>query len=140
MVVNYDRERTEGMTAEDLIEAISTKYGTASRPVAEIVISSTQLFEDSEKVNYNRTEKIVARWEDGQYSVNLFLSSIQATYGLVVFSKRLDDLAQASIVEANRIDQQEAPQRELARQKKKTDENRAQQEKARRSNKTPFRP
>src|SRR5438128_9222049 len=28
MVVNYDRHKTEGLTAEDMIEAISANYGT----------------------------------------------------------------------------------------------------------------
>ena len=69
-----------------------------------------------------------------------FQSSIQSTFGLVAYSKRLDALAQASSVEAIRLDQQEAPQREIERQKKKGDENRAQQEKARKANKLPFRP
>ena len=31
LVVNYDRYRTEGLTAEDLIDAFSATYGTATR-------------------------------------------------------------------------------------------------------------
>jgi hypothetical protein len=140
MVVNYDRERTEGMTAEDLIESVSAKYGTASKPVAEITISSTQIYSDGEKTYSNQSEKVIARWEDEQYSVNLYQSSIQSTFGLVVYSKRVDALAQTAVVESIRLDLQEAPQKEIARQKKKSDEDRIQQEKARRANKTPFRP
>lgn len=140
MVVTYDRERTEGMTAEDLIEAISAKYGTASRPVAEIALSSTQIYNDGEKSYSNQSEKIIAQWEDAQYSFNLFQSSIQSTFGLVAYSKRLNAMAQTAIVESIRLDEQEAPQRELARQKKKGDENRVQHEKARLLNKAPFRP
>src|SRR5678816_3149860 len=41
MVVNYDKDRTEGMTVDDIIEAISTRYGKASRPEAEITLTST---------------------------------------------------------------------------------------------------
>jgi hypothetical protein len=59
---------------------------------------------------------------------------------VVVFSKRLDALARAAIVEATRLDEQEAPQREIERQKKQDEENRATQEKARPANKANFRP
>jgi hypothetical protein len=61
-------------------------------------------------------------------------------FGMVMYSKRVDALARAAIVEAIRLDEQEAPQRETERQKKKDDENRVQQEKDRRANKAPFRP
>jgi hypothetical protein len=59
---------------------------------------------------------------------------------MVIYSKRLDALARAAIVEAIRLDDQEAPQRETERQKKKDEENRVQREKARQANKAPFRP
>ena len=140
LVVTYDRERTEGMTAEDLVEALSAKYGTANRPTAEIILSSTRLFTDGEKMISDRSEKVIARWEDPQYSFNLFQFSSESTFGLVVYSKRLDDLARAAIVESVRLDQQEAPQREINSRKKKDEANRAKQEKARGVNKPPFRP
>src|SRR6266568_526477 len=72
-------------------------------PVKEVLFSSFQVYNDS--------EKIIARWEDSQYSFNLFRSSYQPTFGMLVFSKRLDALAGAAIVEAIRLDEQEAPQR-----------------------------
>jgi hypothetical protein len=132
IVVSYDRYKTEGMTTEDVVEAVSTKYGTATRPAAEISFSSSQVYNDSEVV--------LARWEDPQYSFNLFRSSYQPTFGLVAFSKRLDALAREAIVEAIHLDEQEAPQREIERQKKADDENRAAQQKARVANKPNFRP
>jgi hypothetical protein len=47
IVVNYDRGETEGLTTEDLIEAISAKYGTATKPAGtEIAFSSTQVYND----------------------------------------------------------------------------------------------
>ena len=133
MVVNYDRYRTEGLTDEDMVEAISTQYGTPTRPDAKIILfSSSQVYNDSEKV--------IARWEDSQYSFNLFRSSYQPTFGMLVFSKRLDRLAQAAIAEAIRLDEQQAPQREAERQKKQDEESRAAQVKARLVNKVAFRP
>jgi hypothetical protein len=59
---------------------------------------------------------------------------------MLVFSKQLDALAQAAIVEAIRMDEQEAPQRELERQRKEDGDNRAEQDKVRLVNKTAFRP
>jgi hypothetical protein len=140
LVVTYDQERTEGMTAEDFVEAVSAKYGTANRPTAEIILSSTHLFIDGEKMISDRSEKVIARWEDSQYSFNLFQFSSEVTFGLVVYSKRLDDLARAAIVESVRLDKQDAPQREINSRKKKDEANRAKQEKARGVNKPPFRP
>lgn len=133
MVVNYDQSQTEGLTDEDMIEAISVKYGTATRPSAKIIFfSSSQVYDDSEKV--------IARWEDSQYSFNLFRSSYQPTFGMLVFSKQLDALAQTSIAEALRLDEQQAPEREIALQNKQDSENRAAQAKARLTNKAAFRP
>ena len=133
IVVNYNPDRTEGLTDEDLIEAISAKYGTPTTPVAKIISSpSSQLYSDSEKV--------IARWEDSQYSFNLFRSSYGSVPGMLIFSKRLEALAQVAIVQAIRLNEQEAPQREIDRQKKQDDEKNAAGEKIRPVNKTNFRP
>ena len=133
IVVNYDQYKTEGLTGEDLIESISAQYGKPTMPVAKIISSSSsQAFNDSEKV--------IARWEDPQYSINLFRFSYRPSFGLLIFSKQLDALAQVAIVEAIRLDQQEAPQREIDRQNKQDEEKRAAEQKARPANKVGFRP
>ncbi len=82
----------------------------------------------------------MARWEDSQYSFNLFRSSYQPNFGMVVFSKRLDALARLAVVEAIRRDEQEAPQREVDRLKKEAQETHATEEKARLANKANFHP
>jgi hypothetical protein len=56
IVVIYDPERIAGMTVEDIIEAVSAKYGTATRPVAEIILTSTQFYNDGEKIISDRSE------------------------------------------------------------------------------------
>jgi hypothetical protein len=133
IVVNYDQDRIEGLTDEDLIEGISAKYGTPTTPVAKIISSSpSQVFSDSEKV--------IARWEDSQYSFNLFRFPYGSAPGMLIFSKRLDALAQAAIVQAIRLNEQEAPQREIDRQKQQNDEKLAAGQKARPGNKANFRP
>ena len=89
---------------------------------------------------FNETVKVLARWEDSQSSLSLVRSSYRPTFGMVVLSKGLDSLAQAATTEAVRLDQQEAPQREIERNKREDDEKRVQQERARRVNKPGFRP
>jgi hypothetical protein len=130
MVVNYDRYKTDGLTSEDKIEAISITYGPAAQPVAEVVFPSAY----SEKV------KVIARWEDSQYSFNLVRSPYQPSFALIAVSKELETLAQTAVIEATRLDAQEAPQREAELQRKQGETNRAQQEKARLVNKPGFRP
>ena len=133
IVVIYDQDRTEGLTDEDLIEAISAKYGTPTTPVAKVISSSASQ-------RYSDSEKVIARWEDSQYSFNLFRFSYGSAPGMLVFSKGLEALAQVAIIEALRLNDQEAPQREIDRQKKQDEETRAAGQKARPANKAKFRP
>jgi hypothetical protein len=129
IAVSYDRERTEGLTDRDMIESISTKYGVATRPAAKtITFSSSHI--------YNDNEKVIACWEDAQYSFNLFRSSYEPTFGMVAFSKRVDVVARAAVAKAIRQDEQEAP----GRLKQQAEESRIAQEKARISNKSEVRP
>jgi hypothetical protein len=132
IVVFYDMYRTEGLTDEDMIDGISAKYGTPTMPVATISSSALQ--------SYNESEKVIARWEDSQYSVNFFRSSYGSVPGMLIFSKSLDTDAQAAIVEGNRLNDQEAPAREIERQKKVESEKDAAGRKARVANKPNFRP
>ena len=132
ILVSYDRDETKGLTTEDMIEAISAKYGTATKPAnIEIAFSSTQVYNDSEAV--------IARWEDSQYSFNLYRSTYQPTFGMIAFSKGLDALARTATAEAIRLDAVEAPQREVQRQNQEDEKNRESLEKARQANKSKFR-
>jgi len=128
IAVTYDRYKVEGMTAEDMIEAISATYGAATRPTGEVSYHSI----------YGEVAPLIARWEDPQFSYNLVRTG--DSFALILYSKRLDDLAQAAIVEAIRLETQEAPQRELEQQQKRDDVERLALEKARSVNKPNFRP
>jgi hypothetical protein len=132
IVVDYSRNRTEGLTAEDMVEALSVQYGLATLPGREISRSRSRISSGSDQP--------LASWEDSEYSVHLFRSSYPSTYGLVVLSKPLDALARAAAVDAIRLDEEEAPQRELDLQQKQTEANRVRQDKAREVNKPTFRP
>ena len=132
VLVSYDRDETKGLTTEDLTEAISAQYGTATKPAnIEIVFSSTQVYNDS--------EAIIASWADSQYSFNLYRSSYQPTFGMIAFSKGLDALARTATAEAIRLDAVEAPQQEIQRQNQEDEKNRESLERARQVNKSKFR-
>jgi hypothetical protein len=131
IVVTYDRGRTEGLTAEDMVQAISATYGLAALPSTPIIPSLSRATND--------TDKLLAHWEDSQHSLNLVYSPL-STFGLVIYSKRLDGLARAATLEAIRLDEEGAPQREIDREQKHADENRLKTQTTRRTNKATFRP
>jgi len=130
MAVVYDRYKVDGMTTDDMIQALSKTYGTAERPTAEIAYHSY----------YAEAAPVIARWEDAEYSYNLVRAEDRSTFALVLYSKALDARAQTGIVEAARLDALEAPQKEADRVKKQAEENEILQEKSRLANKASFRP
>jgi hypothetical protein len=114
MLVTYDSSAIKGLTDEDMIRVISAKYGVAARPVAEVNFPTNP--------SYSATEKVIARWEDGQFSLNLFRYMVSDTFAIVMFNKRLDAQAEISIAESVQLERQEAPQKEAARVKKVADD------------------
>jgi hypothetical protein len=126
--VTYDQSSTEGLTAEDMVKSISAKYGPATNLAVEI--------DSAKNDGYDVTQKPVASWEDAQYSFNLVRSSFTDHLGLIIYSKRVNALADLAIAEAVRIEEQEGPNREAERQKKQTDDLEA----ARQRNRKIFRP
>src|SRR5205807_27037 len=126
-VIDYDRNRTEGMTNAVMIEAISAAYGPISTVPQKTRAASSQGAEES--------GTRVARWGDADYSVVLYRLSYASGFRMTVTSVRLEALARAAETQALRLDERDAPQREIARQKKEADDTRAAQEKARLANK-----
>jgi hypothetical protein len=131
IVVSYDRERTQGLTAEDIVEAVSAIYGTTTNSTFEMT---------SQVIPPSTQDKFVAHWEDPQYAVTLFRSNYLSTFGLVLLSKRLDGLATVASAEAILQDDREAPVREIERQRNLSPDNRLRDDAARRANKTTFKP
>jgi hypothetical protein len=126
--VTYDRTSTEGLTVEDVVKSISAKYGPATNVVLEI--------NGTKNDRYDVKQKPVASWEDAQYSFNLVRSSFSDDLGLIIYSKRVNAEAELAFVEAVKLDEQEAPQREAERVKKQMDD----LEVARQKNQKSFRP
>ena len=132
VIVDYDRRRTDGMSAADMIEAISATYGPVSQ------VPSRQL--GTPTVQYGFPDTPLAVWGNADYSVTLLRVTYPVAFRLVVASTRLDELARTASVAAVRLDAAEAPQRERDRQKREADVSAAAQEKAKTENKAQFKP
>jgi hypothetical protein len=130
IVVIYDRSRVEGMSVDDMVDAVSSTYGPAVRPNVEIAFHSS----------YAETASVIARWSGPDSVYDLVRTGDQSSFALVVYSKRLDALAQASIIQAVKLEALDAPRLEMEREKKREDDNRLAAEKARSVNRPNFRP
>ena len=133
VIVDYGRDRTDGMTDADMIEAISAVYGTSVKRVPGAVRVASRVEIESGSP--------VARWGDAEHAVVLYRTpSYREAFRLIMTEPALADLAGKAAIQAMRLDEQEAPGREIARQKKERDDGRAAAEKARIANKGVFRP
>jgi hypothetical protein len=133
IVINYTRQRTEGLTDTDLIGALTPVYG--SPPALGTVKPRA-----SESARDLDQGTVIARWERADASVTLLRARYPTPVSLVVLSKSLDDRARSASVEAIRLDLVEEPQRVLDRQKKEADAVRVSEEAARPTNKAGFKP
>jgi hypothetical protein len=131
IVVTYDQYATEGLTDADMAGAISATYGTAIKPPA---------LESAAQGLYGQPDVAVARWQDSQYRFDLIRSAEGPGFRLIGVLKRLETPAQAAILEAKRLDDLEAPQREAARLASEEEAATDRLEKARRANKAKFQP
>jgi hypothetical protein len=132
IVVGYDSYKTEGLTDEDVVEAISAKYGTPAPSIGKNLLVSSSVFDSVSGI-------VIARWKTSQCSISLLRSPDNPSFDMLLSWNRVDALARTVIAEAVRRDEQEAPQRALDLQKKQDEENRATQAKARLANKAAFR-
>lgn len=131
--VAYDTRRTEGLTVDDMTDAISALYGT---PVPRAQWPTGRL---------TRSERdagtLVARWEDDDHAIALYRNdTYRPAFNLIVTQRQLESLARKAEAEAVRLDAQEAPGRDLARQRKEREDARDAAAKARTENKGAFRP
>lgn len=129
MVVTYDSSTTEGLTAEDMVRAISAKYGSAT--IRNVVVPASLA-----NATYGTPQVPIAQWEDLQYSVILSRAPFLNAFQLVICSKQLNDQAEVASVTAAKQERQDAPQMETARVKKEADD----LETARQNNLKAFRP
>ena len=127
-MVTYDRDDTEGLTDDDMVQAVSARYGTATSLYPESSFFPTNYLDGStDKVIpfllttdlYLSADRLIARWEDSQNAVSLLGSGNLNSFRLALSSKRLDAQAEAAIFEFEKIEKREAPQVDIGRWEKK---------------------
>lgn len=131
VVVDYDRDRTEGLTDSDIVEALSTAYG-APIPASTITRTSPPVATFPDSV-------VVARWESAGSLLTLVRGSYSGEFQLMLVSKPLSARARTAAREAVRVDAIEAPRREAAQRKREADDASAARNKRRIANKAAFR-
>jgi hypothetical protein len=129
--VAYDRERIQGLTNSDFIESISAAYDA---------LPLRGKNSDSPPIDMPSDTIVVARWDDGTSVLSLVQGGYSRAYQLVLTSKALSAGARNAINEAIRLEGNEAPQRELDRQKKEHSDAVDSREKTRALNKAAFKP
>ena len=130
-LITYDDAKTEGLTPEDLTASLAAVYGSATQAPAPITVISEGVEEDA---------SVLAQWEDADSLLRLVRITYRGRIALLLTAKRVAGMAERATVEAKRIEEQEAPQRDAARQKQKTDDEQTALAKARVINKPNFRP
>lgn len=126
--VTYDGASTQGLTAADMVNSISAKYGPAT--LLETAPDSTVT------ERYSESDRIIASWEDSQNAFKLVRSALTNRFGLIIFSKRVNAEAELAIAEAVTLEKQEKPQRDADLKKKEADDLEAERVK----NQKAFRP
>ena len=132
VVVTYNRDRTEGLTNDDIIESLSASYGT---PVLKSAIARTGLPAGTLLEN-----TVLAQWNTAASSVTLLRDTYSPEFQLILSSTLLTARARTSIREAIRLDALDAPRREAEQRKKDVIETDAARDKTRSTNKAAFRP
>jgi hypothetical protein len=132
VIVNYDRDRTEGLTNSDIVESLSTAYGvptvgsakTRTSPPAEALPDSI----------------VLAQWENADSLLTLVRGTNHPEFQLILVSKALSTRARSAVREATRLDLMEAPRREAELRKKEAGDATVARDKTRTANKAAFRP
>ena len=132
VIVNYDRDRTDGLTNSDIVESLSTAYGVPTLASARTRTSPpAEAFPDS---------IVLARWENAESLLTLVRGSYAPEFQLILVSKLLSTRARSAVREAIRLDAIEAPRREAEQRKKEAGDASAARDKTRIANKAAFRP
>ena len=132
LVIDYARQRTWGMTAADMVRALSVAYGPVTKPKSKATQAASGSSIDAGVP--------ISRWGTDDYSVVLFRASFGEGFQVVVTSSALDALARTADAQAVRQDQREAPELAIAQQKKAAEDARLSLEATRAANNAAFRP
>jgi len=130
IAVNYDRERTKGLTDADLREALDSVYGPS-------LLMATRTQPSTAAPSVKQT---IGRWEDAETLLTLWREEYPNRVGLIITSIANDAALQQAITDGVRLHATEAPARDLARRSAEAAATKARDEKVRRDNKTQFKP
>lgn len=129
IVVNYDRNRMDGLTNGDIVASLTSVYGDpvlrSARQRPAVALPDTV---------------VLAQWDSPASSLTLLRGTYSSEYQLVLYSKVTGPRARTAIRAAERLDILEAPRRELNQRKKEAADATAANDKARAQNKSAFRP
>jgi len=114
IAVTYDTTSTKDLTASDMIDAISAKYGVATRPVADGTPADIK--------DYSNKPETIASWEGAEYSLILFRSPASNGFQFVMLSRQMNGQAEAAIAAAATQAVKDAPQKEIARAKQEAED------------------
>lgn len=88
IVIDYERDRTEGMTEGDMVAAISGIYGPPSKRTYAPTVAGFPPERDGDTV--------IAQWADGDHSIALLGVESHAAFRMIVASSRLEALARTA--------------------------------------------
>jgi hypothetical protein len=132
VIVSYDRDKTNGLTNNDIIDTLTATYGPS------VLRSAKQ--QPTRPAAAQPDTIALAQWETAQASLTLVRATYAPEFQLILLSKPLSLRARNATREAVRLDAAEAPQRELDQRRKEAAEASAAREQTRTTNKAAFRP
>jgi hypothetical protein len=106
MIVTYDRERTAGLTNDDVVETFSATYGVP-------LVRNARTARNGLSADIGPGLTLVAQWEDARWLLTLRRSTYSAQYQLVLVSKALNPHAHPAITEPLLPDALDVPGCEL---------------------------
>ena len=132
MSISYARDRTNGLTDADMVDSLVAVYGAPSSPSKPPARPGSDYSSDGTVV--------IAEWRQADATVALRHGSYSEAFALVITSVSLDAIARKAQATAVILDEREAPAREAAQEKKRSDDARRAEELARSANKKVFQP
>jgi hypothetical protein len=132
VIVSYDRDSTDGLTNNDIIDTLIATYGAPVRRSAKQQPARPAVAPPDATA--------LAQWETTQALLTLVRGTYSPEFQLILLSKPLSLLARNANREAIRLNTADAPRRELEERTTEAAEATAAREKTRATNKAAFRP
>ena len=95
VAIDYDSHQIAGLTAADMIDAISANYGIASKPTRPATLAPAL---------YGDQQEVLAEWQDADYRFELVRGSYGPSFRLVGVLKRLETPFRVATAEAVRLE------------------------------------